>query len=111
MLAAYSNSSVVDKYLKKEVEYGCLVVVESLLADDIHVSKLGIIPKKHQLRNWRLLVDLSSSKGTSTNDFVSPSLCFLSYASVDDAAAYIYKEGRETQLAKLGIKCAYRAPW
>ena len=90
MPAAYSNSSVVDKYLKEEQEYGRLVVVECMQAGDIHVSKLGVIPKKHQPGKWRLIVDLSSPKGASTNDFISPSLCSLSYASVDDAAAYVF---------------------
>ena len=60
MLAAYSNSSVVDNYLKEELEHSRLIVVESMQAGDIHVSELGVIPKKHQPRKWRLIVELSS---------------------------------------------------
>ena len=108
VLATYSNSSVVDKYLKEELEHGRLVVVESMQAGDIHVSKLGVIPKKHQPGKWRLIVNLSSPKGASTNDFISPSLCSLSYASVDDAAAYVFQAGRGALLAKLDVKSAYR---
>ena len=108
MLAAYSNSGIVDKYLKEELESSRLVEVQSPLAEVIHTSKLGVIPKKHQPGKWRLIVDLSSPKGASTNDFVSPTLCSLSYASVDDAAAYVYEAGRGTLLAKLDIKSAYR---
>ena len=108
MVAAYSNSSVVDKYLKDELERSRLVEVQSPLAEVIHTSKLGVIPKKHQPGKWRLIVDLSSPKGASTNDFVSPALCSLSYASVEDAAVYVYEAGRGTLLAKLDIKSAYR---
>ena len=55
----------------------------------------------------------SGSQGASTNDFVNPTLCSLSYASIDDAsvddtAAYVYEAGRGTLLAKLDIKSAYR---
>lgn len=52
------------------------------------------------------MVDLSSPKGASTNDFFSP-LCSLSYASVEDAAVYVFEAGRGTLLAKLDIKSAY----
>ena len=33
---------------------------------------------------WRLIVDLSSPKGTSVNDRIDPSLWSVSYASVED---------------------------
>ena len=38
MLAAYSNSSIVDKYLKEELEYSRLIEVQLLLAEVIHTS-------------------------------------------------------------------------
>ena len=107
MVAAYSNSSVVDKYLKDELECSRLVV-QLPLAEVIHMSKLGVVPKKHQPGIWRLIVHLLSPKGASTNDFVSPAFCSLSYASVEDAAAYVYEAGRGTPLAKLDIKSVYR---
>ena len=108
MLAAYNNSSVVNKYLKEELEYGRLMKVQPPLASLVHVSKLGVIPKKHQPGKWRLIVDLSSPKGASINDFISTEFCSLSYKSVDDAAAYVFEAGRGTLLAKLDIKSAYR---
>ena len=108
MSAAYSNAGVVDKYLKEELECGRLVQVHPPSASIIHISKMGVIPKKHQPGKWRLIVDLSSPKGASTNDFVDPSLCSLTYASVEDAAAYVLKAGQGTLLAKLDIKSAYR---
>ena len=46
MLAAYSNSGVVDKDLKEELESNRLVEVQSPLAEVIHTSKLGVIPRR-----------------------------------------------------------------
>ena len=66
---------------------------------------LGVIPKKHQPGKWRLIVDLSSPSGASVNDFIDPSLCSLTYASVDDAAEFVLRSGRGTLL---DIKSAYR---
>ena len=53
-------------------------------------------------------MDLSSPKGASINDFIDPSFCSLTYASVEDAAAYVFKAGQGALLAKLDIKSAYR---
>ena len=108
MPAAYSNTDVVDRYLKEELDHGRLVPVQPPLASDVHVSKLGVIPKKHQQGKWRLIVDLSSPKGASINDFIDPSFCSLTYASVEDAAAYVFSAGQGALLAKLDIKSAYR---
>jgi hypothetical protein len=41
------------------------------------------------------------------NDFIDPTLCSLSYASVEDAAACVFKAGRGSMLAKLDIKATY----
>ena len=68
----------------------------------------SVIPKKNQPGRWRLIVDLSSPHGSSVNDFIDPNLSSLSYVSVDDAAAHIWKSGPGTQLAKLDISEAYR---
>ena len=74
----------------------------------VHISRFGVIPKKSQPGKWRLIVDLSHPKGASINDGISPTLCSLSYASVDDAADTILKLDRGTKLAKLDIQAAYR---
>ena len=107
MPAAYSNTDVVDRYLKEELDQGHLIPVQPPLAGNVHISKLGVIPKKHQPGKWRLIVDLSSPKGASINDFIDPSFCSLTYASVEHAAAYVFKAGQGALLAKLDIKSAY----
>ena len=108
MSAAYANPAVVDKYIMEEVAHGRLVQVQPPLSSSIHISRMGVIPKKHQPGKWRLIVDLSSPTGASINDFVDPGLCSLSYASVEDAAAFVFRAGKGALLAKLDIKSAYR---
>ena len=108
MSAADLNSEVVDRYIEEEVSNNRLVEVQPHFAGSVHISKLGVIPKKHQPGKWRMTVDLSSPSGASVNDFVDPSLCSLQYASVDNAAEFVAKVGRGALLAKLDIKSAYR---
>ena len=74
----------------------------------IHISSLGIICKQHQLGKWRLIVDLSFPKGHSINDGIAPTICSIKYASVDDAVNIIHALGRNTLMAKLDLKSAYR---
>ena len=46
--------------------------------------------------------------GYSTNDGISPSLCSLRYASVDNAVDIIIQLGQSTELVKLDLSNAYR---
>ena len=59
MLAAYSNSSVVEKYLKDEHESSRLVEIQSPLAKVIQTSKLGVIAKKHH-PSGEMVIDCGS---------------------------------------------------
>ena len=52
-------------------------------------------------------MDLLSPLWRSVNDYISPLLCSLSYASVEDAATFVWKAGQGALLAKLDIKSAY----
>ena len=74
----------------------------------IHISPLGLIPKKNKPGKWRLIVDLSSPMDASVNDGISPDLASLSYASIDHLAALIVMEGKGSFLVKADIKEAYR---
>ena len=84
MLSAVQNPGIVEQYLKKECELGC--VVGPLVAGSIplHINRFGVIPKPHQPGKWRLIVDLSHPAGHSVNDGTEPELCSLSYAYIDD---------------------------
>ena len=108
MAAAYDNPVVLDKYIMEELAHGRLVQVQPPLSISIHISRMGVIPEKHQPGKWRLIVNLSTPTGASVNNFVDPGLCSLSYASVEDAAAFLFRDGKGALLAKLDIKSAYR---
>ena len=74
----------------------------------VHTSPIGVVPKPHQPAKWRMITDLSCPRSSSVNDGISPDLCSLRYASVDDAVVIIRSLGRDTLLIKLDIKDAYR---
>lgn len=73
----------------------------------VQVSPIGLVPKANTDK-WRLVVDLSSPRGRSINDGISPTLCSLRYASVDNAVDIITQLGRSTQLVKIDLSNAYR---
>lgn len=75
---------------------------------NIHVSRLGVIPKSHQPGRWRVILDLSHPDGASVNDGIDTALCSLAYTTVDEAAARILQLGRQTLLAKVDVEAAYR---
>ena len=56
---------------------------------------------------WGLIVDLSSPKGFSINDGISPELSSMSYVSLDHIASLVTSVGRGAFLVKADIKVAY----
>ena len=69
MPSASSQPSVIDQYLRTEREKG-RVAGPFLISPipNLHVSRFGVILKKHQPGKWRLILDLSSPLGHSVND-------------------------------------------
>ena len=61
-----------------------------------------VIPKPHQPGKWRLIKDLSFSKGESVNDGIGSELCSVSYAKVDDGVTCINTLGRGLSLTPIG---------
>ena len=59
---------------------------------------------------WKVVIDHRSAfpKGATVNDGISPRLCLLSYASVDDAVRMVQQFGHGSMLAKFDIEMAYR---
>ena len=88
MQSALKNPKVVDDYLAHETTVGNILGPFDM-GDfpDLQVNSFGVIPKKYQPGKWRLITDLSSPKGFSVNDAIDPSMCSLSYDSVDQVAA------------------------
>lgn len=57
---------------------------------------------------WRLITDLSSPHGQSVNGGIDPTLCSLTYITVDNMAGIIAKLGKGTMMAKIDIESAYQ---
>jgi len=74
----------------------------------VHINRFGVIPKNHQQDKWRLITDLSHPSGSSVNDGIPSQLCSLTYVTIDDAILSILQSGRNTMLAKLDVKSAFR---
>ena len=107
--SALANETVVDERIAAELAAGRLLgPIPPHLLLSIHTSPLGLVPKGHQINKWRMICDLSSPIGASVNNGISPDLCSLHYATVDDAVSIIQQLGKGTQLVKLDIKDAYR---
>ena len=90
----------VDSYIAEELASGKLQRMSSCTG--IHVSPIGLIPKKGRPGKFRLMSD---PQGWSVNDGIDPRLCTFKYASIRDAASRV-RNG--AYMAKLDLKCAYR---
>ena len=67
----------------------------------IHISPLGVIPKKNKPGKWRLIVDLSALQGGIINDGIDSELSSLSCSSIDHLAALVVSEGRGSLLRRV----------
>lgn len=109
LLSAEQNPEVVRAYLQEEVDLGRVIgPLPKESSHGIHISPFGVIPKSGKPGKWRLIVDMSSPRGQSINNGISEELSSLSYISVDDVARVVALLGRNTLLAKVDIKSAYR---
>ena len=108
MQSAIQNPQVVDQYLTKECEKGRIIGPLEKGSLSLHINRFGVIPKPHQPGKWRLIVDMSHPDKASVNEGIDPSLCSLSYATIDDAVTMILKKGGGAQFAKLDLESAYR---
>ena len=72
------------------------------------MSRFGVIPKRHQPGQWRLILDLSNPAGHSVNDGISGEDYSLQYMKVDDIIAGIMRLGQGSLMAKFDVKNAYR---
>lgn len=103
------NPEVVTEYLHREVSLNRMWKIPlAVLPRGVHISPLGVIPKKNKPGKWRLIVDLSSPQGESINDGIDADRSSLSYASLDHLAALVVSTGRGALLVKADVKEAYR---
>ena len=106
--SAQENQAVIDAYLQGQVEKGYMAgpfPPEESTA--IRTSSMAVIPKKTPGK-WRVIVDLSRPKDRSINDHLRRGATHVAYSSVADAAHVMHFLGRDTCMAKVDIKEAYR---
>ena len=70
--------------LQKEISKGHTAgPFSSLPLPNLQCSPLGVVPKKDG--SWRIIMDLSSPRGSSINDFIDKEDYTLQYATFDQA--------------------------
>ena len=109
MPSASAQQAVVTAYIDNEVTLGRLVgPLPPLAARHVHRNRIGVVPKGHTPGKWRLITDLSFPPDRSVNDGIDPSLCSLSYVSIDTVAAIVASLGAGSLIAKIDVESAYR---
>ena len=102
------HPQVVTDYITRELSLGRLLGPFSCqMQHQLHVNRVGIIPKGRNTGKWRLITDLSYPNGRSVNDNNDPTFCSLIYMTIDDVADILLKMGRGAQLDKIDIVSAY----
>ena len=95
-------SLVIDDYHHMEVGKGRVAgSFSSPPLPHLHISRFGVIPKKHQPGKWRLILDLSSPDGHNVNDDIREDPFAVQYMKVDDIVDGIMLLGRGTLLAEV----------
>ena len=108
MQSAYDHPTVVSEYLRDECTQGRILgPFGRPPIPSLKVSRFGVIPKRNQTNEWRLIVDLSSPTDHSINNGINPRICSLSYISVDDISSSVLAFGQGARLAKSNIRHAY----
>ena len=91
--SSQEHPAIITTHLREELHQGRLVgPLPPSLVPSVQVSPMGLVPKHHSDK-WRLIVDLSSPRGLSINDGISPAHCSLRYASIDNAVDIILALG------------------
>ena len=102
MSSASLQPSVIDDYLHGELAKGRIACpFSSPLLLHLHISRFGVIPKKHQPGKWRLILNLFSPDGHSVNDGIRKDPFMVQYMKVDDTIDGIMSLGRALCLRSL----------
>ena len=108
MQSADVRPEVISSFLESETAAGrVLGSVEPDITAHVQVNRFGLVPKGHQPGKWRLIVDLSFSRGHSVNDGIEPELYTLHYTSVDEACRQVVARDQGTVLAKFHVEGAF----
>ncbi len=94
MSSTFQHPIPVREYLSTELATNCIVELEGEDVALAIISRFGLIPKRGQEGQWRLIQDLSYPSGQSINKV----LCSLVYDTVDMAIQQITKLGHWLKL-------------
>ena len=93
--------------IQKETDSGRVVgPFKSPSYQNLHVSPLGLVPKKAP-GEFRIVQHLLSPEGSSINDGI-PDLCSVHYQNINDAAELVKKFGQGCLLSKTDIQDSFR---
>ncbi len=108
--SALLHPEVVSAYIRRELALKRMLgpFPTEGFHPDLHISKVGVVPKGHEPGKWRLITDLSFPQGRSVNDGIDSSLCSLTYTTVDTVADAVFRLGRGALMGKVDIESAYR---
>ena len=107
LLSARSNTEAVSSAISKEVTRGNTAgPFYSLPFVSLHCSPLGAVPKKDG--SHRIILVLSSPRGSSINEGISADLYSVKYSNFDDSIKLVTTVGKNCFMAKLDIKQAFR---
>ena len=107
--SAFQNPHVIDDYLANEVARSRVAgPFPSIPLPNLHISSFGVIPKKGQPAKWRLIVDLSSPRGSSVNDGIDPDEFSIHYIKLNQIISMVLKHGPGALMAKFDVEAAYR---
>ena len=109
LLSARSNPAAVTRAISKEVERGHTAGPFDIMPFPLlHCSPLGAVPKKDG--TYRIILDLSSPRGSAINEGISPETYSVRYSSFDDAVNMVLSVGAggSCYMAKLDIQHAFR---
>ena len=99
---------VIDDYLSTELAKGHVAGPFSFPPlPHLHISRFGVIAKKHQPGKWRLIFDLYSPDGHSVIDSIRKDPFMVQYMKVDDIIDGILLLGWGSLLAKFDVESAY----
>ena len=102
------HPEVVDRFLIDEISKGRVAgPFKSRPLVGLRCSPIGVVEKK-EAGKFRMIMDLSSPKGSSVNDGISKEDFSLTYVSVDDAIERMLLLGKGCLLCKVDVQEAFR---
>ena len=106
LLSARSHHNNVSTAISKEVSRGH--TAGPFLCQPfpvLHCSPLGAVHKKNN--TYRIILDLSSPRGSSINEGIPPDICSVHYSHFDDAVDLVLNYGSSAYMAKLDILSSF----